>query len=188
MVSSRSEDAEGMQAAYDQAVTRAVIADLDQHADIVRERARLGIDRWDELWEGVLHLVPPPAGRHQRLGGDLYLALRPRAEAAGLLISYETGVWRVGDDYRIPDLAVYPADRASDRGVDGPPLLVVEIRSPGDETDAKIGWYLDLGVEEVVVTDRDTRECELHTLAGTAGSPVRSRVLEVTIRLPTATI
>ena len=35
--------------------------------DFLEERRRLGIDVRDELWEGVVHLVPPPASAHARL-------------------------------------------------------------------------------------------------------------------------
>lgn len=103
----------------------------------------------------MLHLVPPPLGGHQRFGSELLAELRPLAQALGLVVSYETGVWKADDDYRIPGLAVYPPERPSRRGIDGPPHLVVEIRSPGDETAHRIGWYLSLGVAEVVVVDRD---------------------------------
>ncbi len=160
-------------------MTRAVIADVEQHATILNERARLGIDRWDEVWEGVLHMVPPPAGRHQRFGTRLAAALLPVASERGLLMSYETGVWRADDDYRIPDLAVYRRESASDRGVDGPPLLAVEIRSPGDETDAKIAWYLALGVTEVIVVERDSLAATLHTAGGTVEAPFRVATLDV---------
>ena len=27
----------------------------------LQERHRPGIDRWDEMWEGELHMVPPPS-------------------------------------------------------------------------------------------------------------------------------
>lgn len=162
-------------------MTRAVIADVEQHATIQQERARLGIDRWDELWEGVLHMVPPPAGRRQRFGTRLAAALLPGAADRGLLISYETGVWRADDDYRIPDLAVYAREIASERGVEGPPLLVVEIRSPHDETDAKIVWYLALGVAEVVVIERDSLVARLHTVDGAVEVPFRVGTLDIVV-------
>ena len=127
-------------------MTRAVIAGVEQHATILNERARLGIDRWDELWEGVLHMVPPPAGRHQRFGTRLAAALLP--------VAYRTGPAHVLRDGRLeggrrlphPGSRRLPARERLGPGGRGPPMLVVEIRSPGDETDAKIAWYLALGV------------------------------------------
>jgi hypothetical protein len=31
------------------------------------DRRSKGLDRWDELWEGVLHLTPAPNVEHQRI-------------------------------------------------------------------------------------------------------------------------
>jgi len=42
--------------------------------------------------------------------------------------------------------------------------VVVEIRSPGDETDEKMPFYAKLGVPEVWVIDRDSKAPELHVL------------------------
>lgn len=33
---------------------------LEVPEGLLAERARLGHDRFDEMWEGVLHMVPPP--------------------------------------------------------------------------------------------------------------------------------
>ena len=41
---------------------------------------------------------------------------------------------------------------------------MVEIRSPGDETMEKLPFYARLGVPEVWVVDRDTRQPELYVL------------------------
>ena len=71
---------------------------------LVEERRRTGADRWDELWEGELHMLPPPSGLHQRLGGELFVVLLPLAEARGLVGAYEAGLYRPGTDldYRVP--------------------------------------------------------------------------------------
>lgn len=161
-------------------MTRAVVADVDRHPELV-QRSRRGLDRWDEVWEGVVHMVPPPSGPHQELGTALLVALQPFARAAGLRIAYEIGVWRHDRDYRIPDLSVYAPARASRRGVEGPPALVVELRSPGDETDAKIPWYLELGVAEVLVVGDGGRTVEVHTRTGVASAPVRLATLDVAL-------
>jgi hypothetical protein len=39
----------------------------------LEERRRKGLDGRDEMWEGVLHLVPAPSAKHQGLGTDLPL-------------------------------------------------------------------------------------------------------------------
>ncbi len=43
-------------------------------------------------------------------------------------------------------------------GVDGAPVPVVEIRSPGDESYDEVPWYLGRGAEEVLVVDGEPLE------------------------------
>ncbi len=139
---------------------RAVLLDVPQ--SLLDERRRLGIDVFDECWEGVLHLVPPPKDDHQRVEGKLHVAFDPVAEALGLVCTAETGYYASDDDYRVPDLVVAGDDARSERGVEGPAALVVEIRSPHDETDAKLTWYAQHGATEILVVDPDTRTAELY--------------------------
>lgn len=136
--------------------------------ELLAERRRTGADRWDELWRGVLHMVPPPSGAHQRLAGQLFHVLDARAGERGLVGSYETGLFRPGvdDDYRVPDQVYARPELLSERGVDGPAELVVEIRSPGDETYDKLSFYAALGVSEVLVVHPDDRRVELFVLRG----------------------
>ena len=49
----------------------------------LEERRRLGHDRFDEVWDGVLHVVPSPNAYHQIFESDLEAVLRPLALAAG---------------------------------------------------------------------------------------------------------
>jgi hypothetical protein len=37
---------------------------LDVPAALLAERQRLGLDLFDEMWEGELHMVPPPSAEH----------------------------------------------------------------------------------------------------------------------------
>src|SRR5207247_10934467 len=71
-------------------------------------RRQTGIDRYDEMWEGVLHMAPAPAFEHQRIVSALDRFLGPLCERS------ERGVLALGinvfgdatttQDYRIPDL------------------------------------------------------------------------------------
>lgn len=130
---------------------RAVMLEVDEA--LVAQRRRLGLDVFDEMWEGELHMVPPPSGPHQGLGTNLLVALVHLAKRRSLLARYEIGVYRHSDDYRVPDLAVARPQTFSERGIDGPPELVVEILSPGDESRTKLGWYAALGVSEMMLVD-----------------------------------
>ncbi len=60
---------------------------------------------------------------------------------------YEGGLFRPGvdDDYRVPDQAYARPELRSERGIEGPASLVVEILSPNDETYQKLDWYGAVG-------------------------------------------
>ena len=71
-------------------------------------------------------------------------------------------------DYRIPDIVLLTPERFAidrDEYYDGAPTVVVEIRSPGDETWDKLEFYAAIGVPEVWVVDRDTRVPQVFQLA-----------------------
>jgi Uma2 family endonuclease len=130
-------------------------------ADLIAERQRLGLDRRDEVWDGEYHMVPPAALEHQRVVAYLLVALVPVAEAVGLCAIHEVGLippdepgWH---DFRVPDLVAFSPEVAEERGVVGAASLVVEIRSPGDESFEKLPFYERLGVGEVLIIDRDTK-------------------------------
>jgi Uma2 family endonuclease len=144
---------------------------LEVPPHLLEERRRLGVDRWDEVWNGELHMVPPPAERHQSLGSRLIEVLGPLARGRGLKLTYEIGLFVSADDYRVPDLGVYRPEQASARGIEGTAELVVELVSPGDESRAKLPWYAAHGVREMVLVDRDTLEVELFRTV--EGEPVR---------------
>ena len=140
---------------------------------VLEWRARTGAEMWDEMWEGVLHMPPVPNRTHQDMQGELYSWLllhwaHPRGNKVHPPINLASvGGWP--HDYRIPDLVLLTPDRF---GIDhneyfeGPPTVVVEIRSPGDETKEKMPFYAALGVPEVWVIDRDTKAPELYVLRG----------------------
>jgi Uma2 family endonuclease len=146
---------------------------LEVDERLLEERRRKGLDVFDEMWEGVLHMVPPASGPHQGLGSELLFVIIPLARKLGLVARYETGLFRPGvdDDYRVPDLLVTARERLTHRGVDGAAELVVEILSPHDESYAKLDWYAHLGVREMLVVDPASLAVELYR--GTPTGPVR---------------
>ncbi len=147
---------------------------------LLEERRARGADRWDEMWEGELHMVPPPSEGHQAIGAALLRLLAPVAEARGLVARYETGLFRPGvdNDYKVPDQLYARPEFRSDRGFEGGASLVVEILSPDDETYRKLDWYASVGVGEVLVVDPDTRHVELFANAGDHMAPVDPVVVE----------
>lgn len=148
-------------------VTRAVI--LRPPVELLEGRRRSGADRWDEVWQGVLHMVPPPSSWHQRFGTKLIRVLAPLAEARGLEAAYETGLFRPGvgeSDYRVPDLVFARAEQITPRGVEGGADLAVELLSEADESREKLDFYAAVGVREVLLIDPETRDVELYASRG----------------------
>jgi Uma2 family endonuclease len=138
---------------------------------MLRQRKLIGADRWDEMWEGVLHMAPSPNKRHTRLQGQLLHWLHVHwARPSGGQVDQEINVAAPGrwpHDYRIPDLSLLMPDRFSidrDEYYDGAPTVAVEIRSPGDETWDKFPFYARIGVAELWVIDRDSKAPQVFRL------------------------
>lgn len=142
-------------------------------------RRRSGLDRLDEVWEGVLHLVPAPSGEHADLSQQLAVLLNGPARAVGLFPAM--GEFNVGEseyDFRVPDGGVH---RSRPRGVwFATVALAVEIRSPGDETWEKLPFYAAHHVDEILVLDPDVREVHWLALANGRYEPIeRSKLIEL---------
>jgi Uma2 family endonuclease len=134
----------------------------------LEERRRLGQDRFDEVWDGVLHVVPSPTVEHQRVEGALERVLFPIVTSHGLEIFHNLDVLdrEKGDqNYRQPDLAVVSAnDLTGKRAIDGHAELVVEIRSPDDESYDKLPFYEKCRIPEYWIVDPITRAFEVFVL------------------------
>ena len=160
---------------------RAVLLDAES---FLEQRRQQGMDKFDEMWEGEWHFVNPPKSWHALLNGDMLVVLRPHAERAGLRSTGDAlGVFAAEKDWRVPDQAYMRPDQITEEGVTGAEL-VVEFRSPGDESYEKLPFYAGRGITEALIVHRD-RRFELFRLddAG-AYQPVgdsRSAVLGVTL-------
>jgi hypothetical protein len=111
-----------------------------------------GADRYDEVWEGVYVVNPVPKLGHAEIAGELWLAMRPSARAAGLKIVQEVNVGRP-DDFRIPDVTVLPGDADPNLVYHPVAVIAVEILSPHERGDEKLPFYLAQGLREVAVVD-----------------------------------
>jgi len=131
---------------------------------LVEERRRVGIDKKDERWGGEWHFVNPPKRWHARLNADLFLALAPLARRAGLEpYGDNTGVFAdPAQDWRVPDQVHARPELGIEEGLSGADL-VVEIRSPGDESYEKLPFYAARAVGEVLIVHQD-RKFELYRL------------------------
>ncbi|MHB2000711.1 MAG: Uma2 family endonuclease [Solirubrobacteraceae bacterium] len=144
----------------------------------LERRKRLGQDRRDEVWEGVLHVVPGPSGEHSELGAQVTSLLRPVATAEGLTVSLEFNLGDSIDDYRVPDAGLH---RSRPKGTWLPTAaLAIEIVSRGDETWEKLPFYAAHDVEELLILDPEQRAVHWLALSGGAYEPVeRSRLIDL---------
>lgn len=120
--------------------------------ELLERRRRSGLDRLDEVWEGVLHMVPAPSFGHARIGQQLAEILGPPARAAGLTAAiHEFNLGEGEHDFRVPDGGLLAPGAG---GVWLPTAaLVVEIVSPNDETWEKLPFYAAHDVDEVLIVD-----------------------------------
>lgn len=144
------------------AVVQALVDDqlIDVPASVLAERERLGLDTRDEVWDGILHMNPPPKYAHSRVQMQLFRRLDRLASIEGLEVHVELGLFNPAHatyhDYRVPDLVVFRPELISERGIDGPAAMAVEVRSPGDDSFEKLPFYEAMGVGEVLVVDRSS--------------------------------
>jgi Uma2 family endonuclease len=148
---------------------KAVMANVPEH--ILEWRRRTGADQWDEMWERVLHMAPSPNRDHQDFEYELEAWLREHwAKPNGCRVYHQINISEPGtwpNNYRIPDLVLLTPERYRidcNEYFDGGPDAVVEIHSPGDEAYEKLPFYALVGVREVWIIDRDTRQPELREL------------------------
>ena len=153
---------------------------LDPYAyelDALKERRRIsGLDRLDEVWGGVLHMVPAPSFGHARIGHQLAVVLDGPAKAAGLLPAMQE--FNLGDseeDFRVPDGGLLRP------GAGGVWLhtaaLVVEIVSPNDETWQKLPYYAAHEVDEVLILDPEEHAVHWLGLSGDEYHPIERSTL-----------
>jgi Uma2 family endonuclease len=124
---------------------------------LIEYRRRLDLDHYDEVWEGVLHMNPPPAAEHQYILQQLAELFGPLARRAGFVaVLNEFGLGDGKDNYRVPDGGIH---RAVPRGVyQTTAALVIEVVSPADKSWEKFDFYAAHDVDEVLIIDRSKQE------------------------------
>ena len=145
------------------------------------EFARLptsGSTRW-EVIDGELVVTPAPGMRHQRVVTDLVTLLNTfsRANDLGDVFTGPFDVLFAEGDYMEPDILFVARDHAhllTDRGVEGPPDLVIEVISPSTaarDRGVKLERYRLYGVAEYWVVDPEERTFQVWRLAAGAAEP-----------------
>jgi len=138
--------------------------------DVLERRRRSGLDRLDEIWEGVYHMVPAPSGPHATIESQLHQLLGPLARAVGLTMIGQSNLGESEHDFRVPDGALH---RSPPAGVWHPTAaLVIEIVSPGDESWEKLPFYAVHNVDEVLIVDPQERSVSWLALEGGEYRPI----------------
>jgi len=145
------------------------------------EFARLptsGTTRYEVIGDELV-VTPSPSTRHQWTVAKLLSRLLVFVEAneLGMVLPAPLDVLFAEGDYVEPDILFVRSDRlhlVSDRGVEGPPDLVVEVLSPstaGRDRGTKLDRYRLFDVAEYWIVDPDERIVEVWDLDGGAKEP-----------------
>jgi Uma2 family endonuclease len=125
---------------------------------------RMSFEHDAEFVHGKIEERPMPDRDHSDLQSQLLLLLSQPQYAAWFLCRTELRVKVAEDTYRIPDLCVLRAGAPREQNVIAPPLLCIEIQSPGDTLPAtllRVREFLGMGVPEVWIFDPRQRTAHL---------------------------
>jgi Uma2 family endonuclease len=137
---------------------------------LLEQRRAWGADKFDEVWEGIYMMAPLPNDDHQNLMTEFcaiikdLLGWQGLADVrAGVNLAAKTGEWT--KNYRCPDVAVFLRDTKAencDTHWRGQADFLIEITSPNDRTHDKIAFYDLIGVEELLIVNRENWTLELY--------------------------
>jgi Uma2 family endonuclease len=112
-----------------------------------------------EILDGQLFVTPAPSPVHQRVSKRLQRKLEDFFEARGLAEVFNAPIDMIvgRHDVAQPDILVVSDPRQiSGRGIEGPPLLVVEVLSPSTrrhDRDVKMRRYAALAIPHYWIVD-----------------------------------
>jgi Uma2 family endonuclease len=147
-----------------------VVDEPDLEAQLISERQAAGLDRYDEVWDGVYMIMPLADDEHQELATNIGTVCTVIIQwpglgqvRVGINVSDRRRGWK--QSYRCPDVGVFLNDTAAlncrTHWVGGADFTV-EIVSPRDRSREKIGFYEKVGVRELLLIDRDPWKLELY--------------------------
>jgi len=126
-----------------------------------------------ELYDGRLMVVPAPSSKHQIVLGNLFERLHAHARVHRLGRVFASPIDLILDSDNVcqPDLLFVGQERShliTDRGVEGPPDLVVEILSGATEARdrrEKFQLYFLFGISEYWIIDPEGKTLETYRRA-----------------------
>ncbi len=179
-----------------------VAYDREGEKELIRERRERGLDRFDEVWDGVYIMSPLADVDHQFVGSKFVSGIDQSLDKVagarvfgGVNVSDRIEKWT--KNFRCPDVAVFlPGNPAKRQPVHycGGPDFAIEVLSPGDRARKKFGFYAKIGTREVLLVCRKPWALELYRLAdgelkfvGKIGPDpsqfLKSEVLPISLRL-----
>jgi Uma2 family endonuclease len=182
----------------------ATILDPRLEERLIAERRAAGLDRFDEVWDGVYVMAPWPNDDHQKIAGflqtvfGLLFQLTGLGEARqGINLSDRPEDWT--KNFRVPDVVVFLKNgSALCHGAfwTGAPDFAVEVVSEGEDPEAKFAFYGGLGTRELLLIHCDPWQLQLFgpepqgmrllQETDSAGKSVGSSVLGLSFELQTA--
>lgn len=143
-----------------------------------------------EILDGELFVTPAPTSRHQLVSINLEFVLlrHVREHRLGQIIDAPIDLILEPCTVAQPDILFIRAERGaiiSERGIEGPPDLVVEILSPSSvrqDRTTKAALYARFGVPHYWILDPDARTFELYELEGDSYRLITKESDEATIR------
>lgn len=160
-------------------MTRVLLLDQAITEEMIRERKRLRLDCYDEVWEGVYVIPSVPSLAHQKLVHAFEMPLDAVVLETGLGEVYpganvsDRHDWK--SNYRVPDVVVLlnnGSAEARDTYILGGPDFIIEITSPNESPEDKLSFYSGIRVRELLVVHRDTRHLTLYRHDGEQLEPV----------------
>ncbi len=121
-----------------------------------------------EMVMGKLELQPSPTTTHQRISQSMERALEDTCEVEFIIIHAPVDLIMLNNTIRQPDIVMIHRSRdhiIEERGIVGPPDLVVEILSPGTAKKDRIHKkeeYAQFGVPEYWIVDIAHQTIEQH--------------------------
>jgi len=143
-----------------------------------------------ELVQGELFVNPAPSPIHRRVSRRLERQLEDyfHLRSIGEVFNAPIDVVLTPHDVFEPDLLVEgDPDHITKRGVERPPLLVIEILSPSTrkvDRGVKFRRYAELGIQHCWIVDPERKRLECHRLADGAFQPVVEAQGETTLARP----
>lgn len=132
-----------------------------------------------ELRDGQLSVTPAPGTRHQAILRDLLVILNEHVKRTrrGVILPAPVDCILADTTVLQPDLVFIDAARhalVTERGIEGPPALVIEILSPSTaraDRMVKTGLYARHGIPRCWIVDPEARTIEALALRGSAFEP-----------------